>query len=77
MGIATGGIRLPDLDQLAAHRLAVDPEHAAADDDPLAEGLTGVLPREVVVELADLPITEDGAGQLGERMRKDDERFLR
>ena len=45
--VPPGSIRLPDLDQLTAERLAVAPEDAAADDDPLAERLTLVLPREV------------------------------
>ncbi len=34
--VAAGGVGLPDLDQLPAQRLAVAPEDAAADDDPLA-----------------------------------------
>ncbi len=77
VGVAAGGVRLPDLDQLATQRLAVRAQDAAADDDPLAEGLTIVLPRQVVVELPDLPVAEDRAGLLGERMRDDDERLLR
>ena len=50
--VAAGGVRLPDLDERAADRPAVLVEHAAGDDDPLAERLAVVLPRQVVVELA-------------------------
>ena len=77
VGIATGRVRLPDLDQLAAHRPAVVAQDTAADDDPLAERLTVVLPRQVVVELTDLAIAVDRACQLGQRVRDDDERLLR
>ena len=75
--VAARGVRLPDLDQLATQRAAVGAEHAAADDDPLAERLALVLAGEVVVELAERQVAEDGARELRERVRKDDERLLR
>ncbi len=75
--VAARGVRLPDLDQLPAQRLAVLTEHAAADDDPLAERLTGVLPREIVVERADRRLAVRGPGQLRQRGRDDHERLLR
>ena len=37
MGVAPGGIALPDLDQRTPHRPPVLVEHAAGDDDALAE----------------------------------------
>ena len=56
--VAARGVRLPDLHQLPAQRLAVRVEHPSTDDDPLPERLTRVLPREVGVERADrrLPV---------------------
>ena len=51
--VAAGRVRLPDLDQRVAHRPAVLVEHAAGDDDPLAERLALVLARQVAVELAE------------------------
>ena len=77
VGVTTRGVRLPDLDQLASKRLAVRAKDAPADDDPLTERLARVLPREVVVELADLRVAEHRAGLLGQRMRDDDEGLLR
>ena len=53
VAVAAAGVRLPDLDERVADRPAVLVEHAAGDDDPLAERLALVLPRQVVVELAD------------------------
>ena len=40
--VAAGRVGLPDLDQRVRHRPAVLVEHAAGDDDPLAERLAGV-----------------------------------
>ena len=45
--IATGGVRLPDLDQGAAHRPSVGVGDPAAQDYPLAQRLTRMLPRQV------------------------------
>ena len=75
--VAAGGVRLPDLDQLAAQRAAVAAEDAARDVDPLALRLTGVLPRQVVVERADRALAVGGAAQLGQRVGDDHERLLR
>ena len=77
MGVAARRVRLPDLDELSAQRLAVGPEHSPGHDDPLPERLTGVLPRQVVVELADRPVPEDRPCELRQRVRQDDERLLR
>ena len=74
MVVAARGVRLPDLDQRAAQRAAVLVEHAAADDDPLAERLARVLARQVVVELGDRIGAEHGAvGAVGV-LRQGDER---
>ncbi len=64
--VATCRVRLPDLDELPAERLPVGAEDASRDDDPLAEGLTGVLSRQVRVRLVERAVSEDGAGQLRE-----------
>ena len=53
VAVAAGGVRLPDLDELPAQRLAVRVEHPSGDDDALAERLARVLAGEVVVELAE------------------------
>src|SRR5262245_28377586 len=47
MGIAAGGVGLPDLDQRVRHRLAVLVQYSAAYDDPLADRLPFVLSREI------------------------------
>jgi hypothetical protein len=74
--VAAGGVRLPDLHELPAQWLAVLTEHAAADDDPLAEWFARVLPGEVVVERADGRLAVCGTGQLRQRGRDDHERLL-
>ena len=48
--VAAGRVALPDLDERVAHGPAVRLEHAAVDDDALAERLARVLAREVGVE---------------------------
>ncbi len=75
--VATRGVRLPDLDQRARHRPPVVVEHAAADDDALAERLALVLLRQVVVELAERVFAEDGAVERVELLGQRDERPLR
>jgi len=52
--VAPCGVRLPDLDERPAQRLALGVEHAPRDDDPLADRLAVVLNGQVVVGLADL-----------------------
>ena len=42
MAVATGGVRLPDLDEAVADRPAVGVQHPPGDDDPLAERLAAV-----------------------------------
>ena len=64
--VSAGRIALPQLDQRVRHGPAVLVEHAARDDDALAQRLAGVLPREVVVDLADRQVAVDGRGEIGE-----------
>ena len=77
MPVPSRRVRLPDLEQLAAERATVGAEHPTADDDPLTEGLAGVLSREVVVELAERSVAERRARQLRQGVRDDHERLLR
>ena len=62
--VASGGVRLPDLDQRIRHRPAVLVEHAARHDDPLAERLAGMLAGEVAIVLAHALMAVDRAGEL-------------
>ena len=64
VAVAPCRVRPPDLDQLAAERLAVGAEQPAREQDPLAERLAVVLSRQVVVELADRPVSERRAREL-------------
>jgi hypothetical protein len=58
--VATGGIRLPHLDERVGDRASVLVEHTAVDDDPLAEGIGLMLARQVAVVLQDRILAEDG-----------------
>ena len=48
--VAPGGVGLPDLDELAAHRPAVAVDDPAGDHHPLADRLAGVLDGQVGLE---------------------------
>ena len=73
VAVASGGVRLPDLDERIADRPAVLVEHASRDDDALAERLAAGLPGEIVVELADAVRSEHRRRQrvqlLGQRQQ--------
>src|SRR6267143_2020141 len=75
--IAPGRVRLPDFDQGVRHRLAVLVEHAPAHDNAFADWLAPVLAGEIVVGRLDVAVAEDRAGQLGQRLRRHDERLRR
>ena len=75
--VAAGGVGLPDLDQRVRHRPAVLVEHAAGDDDALAERLAGMLAGQVGVARPHALVAVDRAGQLRQRVRQDDQRLLR
>src|SRR5438309_12084526 len=75
--VAPGRVRLPDFDQGVRHRLAVLVEHAPAHDNALADRLAPVLAGEIVVGRFDVAVAEDRAGQLGQGLRRHDERLRR
>ena len=62
--VAAGGVGLPDLDELVAHRPAVAVEHATGHDHPLAHRLAGVLDGQVGLERVEVPLTEHRRPQL-------------
>ncbi len=66
--VATGGIGLPDLDELVAHRASVTVEHPARDHDAFPDRFTVVLDRQVGLERSDVAVTEDRGEQL-DRLR--------
>jgi hypothetical protein len=56
--VAARRVRLPDLDELAAHGAAVAVEHPARHDDALAERIARVLDRQVGLLGRDIRVTE-------------------
>jgi hypothetical protein len=62
--VATGGVRLPDLDELVAHGSALAVEDPSGHDDPLAERLAGVLDREIGLVGRDVGVAESGRDEL-------------
>ena len=75
--VATGGVRLPDLHERVAERLALGVAHPAGHDDPLTDRSARMLGCEVVVlRCADPLVTELRPSDLGERVRQIDERLL-
>src|SRR3989449_5466016 len=75
--VAPRRVRLPDFDQGVRHRLAVLVEHAPAHDNALADRLAPVLAGESVVGRLGVGVGENQAGQLGQRLRRHDERLRR
>jgi hypothetical protein len=75
--VAAAGVRLPDLDERPAHRPSVLVGHAPAHEDPLADGLAVVLPRQVAVVLADCVLPEHGPVERVQLLGHRDERPLR
>ncbi|GAA3413357.1 hypothetical protein GCM10018952_29700 [Streptosporangium vulgare] len=76
--VATGGVGLPDLHELAAHRAAVPVEDAAVHGDALAQRFGEVLPGQVGVERGDVGDAEDRPGQFGRvRVLERDQRLPR
>ncbi len=55
-------IRLPQFNQRARNRTAVAVQHAPGHDNALAQWLTRMLTREIVVRLADLSVSINRAG---------------
>jgi hypothetical protein len=64
VSVAARRVGLPDLDQSVGHGATVAIEDAAADKDALADGLAGVLAREIVIVLADRFVTKNRSGNL-------------
>jgi hypothetical protein len=62
--VATGGVRLPDLDELVAQRPAPRVEQPALDRHALTLRLTRVLQREVALDERDIALAEGGRPQL-------------
>src|ERR671915_60675 len=72
--VASRGVRLPDLDQGVAYGAPVSVEDPAVQDHPLPERLALVLPRQVVVDLADALVAVDRTRDLGQGVRERHER---
>src|SRR5918997_645501 len=72
--VASRGVRLPDLDQSVAHGPPVSVEDAPVQDHPLPERLALVLPRQVVVDLADALVAVDRTRDLRQGVRERHER---
>jgi hypothetical protein len=66
VAIPAGGVCLPYLDESTADGQAVLVEDAAAYDDTFAEWLAGVLFGQVIVELREFTVAEDGARKFRE-----------
>src|SRR6185503_14722279 len=75
--VAAGGVRLPDLYQRVRDGTAVLVKNTAGDHDTLADWLADVALGQVGVVGQHALMTIDRAGQLGERVRQNDERLLR
>ena len=75
--VPSGRVRLPDLDQSAAHRPPVGVDDPARDDDPLAERLARMLARQVGVVRPYRDAPECGpAGAMKPLVRKLDQFLL-
>src|SRR5215210_778454 len=77
MGVASGGVGLPDLDQAVAHRAPVAARDAPRDDDPLPQRLAGMLAGKVVIQLPDKTASKCRSRRIREGFRKDDQGLLR
>ena len=71
--VPSGRVRLPDLDERARDGPSVLLEQAAGHDDSLAKRFAAMLPRQVVVELADLPFPVEGVREVVDATGQDDE----
>ena len=75
VGVAAGGVGLPDFDERVGKRLSVFIDDAAGNDDAFAEGLGGVLLGEIEGFSVDEVVAEDRAGDFGDRVGEVDERL--
>ena len=74
VAVATGGVGLPDLDELVAHRAPVAVEDPARDHDALAQRLADVLAGEVGVERRHVGRAEHRSSELDEARRRHHQR---
>src|SRR5690606_41349798 len=63
MRVPPGRVGLPDLHQLPGDGASVAVQATPGDGDALPDGLPGVLPGEVVVDVGDVPVPERGGGE--------------
>ena len=75
--VASGGVRLPDLDERVRHGASVAVEHATAHDDALPEGFSLVADRQVVVRRAHPLGAEERTCHLGEVVGEQHQRLRR
>src|SRR5260221_13671087 len=59
MGVAARGVCLPDFNQCVGDGTAIAIQHSPGDDDSLAQRLTGMLARQVVVVLSNCILPKD------------------
>ena len=74
--VAARRIALPNLDERAGHWFASFVHDSARHDDPLADRLACMLPREIVVRLANRQIAIDGRPEILE-VSREPQRWLR
>src|SRR5215210_3826206 len=77
VGVASGGVGLPDLDEAVPDRASVAVEDTPGNDDPLAKRLAGMLAGQIAVKLPYETMTVRGTRDVRERPGEDNERLLR
>src|SRR2546427_755774 len=75
--IAARRVGLPNLHQRSGNGAPFFIQYAAAHDDAFAEGLAAVLVRQVIIVFADVAMAEDGAGELRQCVRQENQRLFR
>src|ERR1700730_5064763 len=76
MAVAPRRVGLPNFDKSSRNAAPFFIQYAPAHDDAFADGFTAVLPRQVIVVLADVAMAESGAGELGQSVRQQNQRLL-
>ena len=77
VGVAAGGVRLPDFDERVRERTAIFVNDAAGDDDAFADGFGVMLLGEVEGFYVDDVVAENGAGYFGDGVGEMNERLGR
>src|ERR1700724_4045353 len=75
MDVPAGRVGLPDLHQSARHRATITVKHTPGHDDTFAQRLARMLTGEIVVRFADLPMSVERSSDLGQSVRKKDQRL--